>query len=89
MPILDTFTRSHPEVAVLAVNIDDPVAARKLFKERGYQMQLVVGTEDATRRYGVTTIPHTVVIDGAGQVRRVGHAGGDLDLDATIAQLAH
>jgi peroxiredoxin len=87
MPGLDTFTRAHPEVTVLAVNLDDPAAARALFREHHYSMTLVAGDDELSRRYGVATIPHTVVIDAAGRVRKVGHAG-EIDLEATIAALA-
>ena len=87
LPGLSAFAKAHPEVSVLAINLDDPMAARALFRDRGYAPILVAGDDDISRRYNVATIPHTVVIDAAGQVRKVGHAG-DMDLDGTIAALA-
>jgi thiol-disulfide isomerase/thioredoxin len=79
MPRLDQLARSHPDVAVLAVNLDDPAAARALFDQRRYAMTLVADDGDASQRYGVSSIPHTVIIDRRGVVREVVHGtGGDL-----------
>lgn len=87
MPVLDAFGKAHPEVAVVTVNLDDPAAARALFTAKGYTLQLVAGGDDISRRYNAVTIPHTVVIDRAGQVRKIGSAL-DMDLEDTIAALA-
>ncbi len=85
MPALDAFARHHPEVEVLAINLDDPAAARAIFDRKGYSLVLVADDGDTSQRYGVSTIPHTVVIDGAGMVRRVAHSGADLE--AAIEQI--
>ncbi len=71
MPHLDALARAHPDIVVLAINIDDPSAAWELFAERKYAMTLLAGDRETSDRYGVSTIPHTVVIDRAGNVRRV------------------
>jgi thiol-disulfide isomerase/thioredoxin len=71
MPKLDALSRAHPDVIVLAINIDDPSAAWALFDERKYAMTLLAGDQETSDRYGVSAIPHTVVIDRAGNVRRV------------------
>ena len=86
MPHLDRLQRAHPEVAVVAINIDDPAEARALFDERGYSMQLVFGDQAAQNRFGVSAIPHTVVIDKSGVVRVV-FRGGGADLEAAVAPL--
>jgi len=86
MPMLDALAAKHPEIAVLAINLDDPVAARALFTERGYRMTLLVDDETVSTRYGVSTIPHTVVIDPAGVVRMVARGGG-ANLEATVERL--
>lgn len=59
---------------VVAVNTDDPVKARKLFDERELTMPLVVDDGLTADRYGVTTIPHLVIVDRQGVVRFV-HRG--------------
>jgi hypothetical protein len=42
-------------------------------------MTLVADDGDASQRYGVSSIPHTVIIDRRGVVREVVHGtGGDL-----------
>ncbi|HEU4613236.1 MAG TPA: TlpA disulfide reductase family protein [Kofleriaceae bacterium] len=87
MPHLDALTRAHPDIAVLAINIDDADEAWSLFAERGYHMTLLAGDRDTSDRYGVSVIPHTVVIDRAGNVRRV-YRGGAMDLDRVVGELA-
>jgi thiol-disulfide isomerase/thioredoxin len=87
MPHLDALARAHPDVAVLAINIDDPAEAWSLFAERGYTMTLLAGDRETSDRYGVSVIPHTVVIDRAGKVRRV-YRGGAKDLDRVVDELS-
>jgi peroxiredoxin len=76
MPRLEKLARSHPDVAVLAINLDDPVAARAVFNEHGYTMTLLSDDDDVRDRYGVSSIPHTVVIDRHGVVRHVVRGSG-------------
>jgi thiol-disulfide isomerase/thioredoxin len=83
MPKLDQLARSEPDVAVIAVNLDDPIAARALFDQRRYQMALVADDGDVSARYGVSTIPHTVIVDRRGVVREVVRGTGR-DLAAAI-----
>jgi thiol-disulfide isomerase/thioredoxin len=83
LPHLDAFAKRHPEVAVLAIDLDDPAEARKLFEARGYTLDLLADDGTTSERWGVTTIPHTVVIDRSGHVRRVGRGGG-IDLEAEV-----
>ena len=85
MPKLDQVARAQPDVAVIAINLDDPAAARALFDQRRYAMALVADDGDASERYGVTTIPHTVIIDGRGAVREV--VRGGVDLAARVAAI--
>ena len=87
MPRLDALARAHPELVVLAVNLDDPVAARALFDERRYTMTLVSDDNLTSERYGVSTIPHTVVIDRTGVVRLVAR-GRAVDLEREITRLS-
>jgi len=85
MPKLDAFARRHPEVAVFAINLDDAGAARELFDAAGYALTLLADDGVASQRYGVTSIPHTVVIDRAGRVRAISR-GRELNLEAEIAR---
>ncbi|HEX3482305.1 MAG TPA: redoxin domain-containing protein [Kofleriaceae bacterium] len=78
MPRLDRVARSHPDVAVIAVNLDDAAAARALFDQRGYAMTLVADDGDTSQRYSVSTIPHTVILDRRGVVREVAHGSADV-----------
>jgi thiol-disulfide isomerase/thioredoxin len=86
MPRLDALAHAHPDVVVLAVNLDNPKAARELFDERKYAMTLVADDSDVSERYGVSAIPHTVIVDRTGQVRAVSR-GGDADLEMIVAHL--
>ncbi len=86
LPHLDALARAHPEIAVIAINLDDPVAARELFDERGYRTLLVEAEGDIGAKYAVSTIPHTVLIDEAGKIRQVARGGG-LDLEAAVTAI--
>jgi thiol-disulfide isomerase/thioredoxin len=86
LPHLDAFARRHPEVDVIAIVLDEPGDARALFDERGYGLTLLADDGATSQRYGVTTIPHTVVIDREGHVRKVNREG-ELDLEKEIAAL--
>ena len=78
MPGLEKLARTHADVAVVTINIDDAVAARALFDRHGYTMKLLADDGDASERYGVSSIPHTVVIDRHGLVRHVVRGAGEI-----------
>jgi len=86
MPRLDQLARAHPEVAVLTINLDDPAGARALFDQRGYALALLADDGDTSERYGVTSIPHTVVIDRHGVIREVVRGNG-ADLATVVEAL--
>lgn len=87
MPRLDAYARQHPEVAVLAINTDDPREARAIFTEKRYALELLEDSEGIVgREYRVETIPHTVVIDGEGRIRAVLHGGGH-DLASVVEKI--
>jgi len=87
LPHLDAFAKAHPDVTVYAISIDEhPEDARQVFDEKGYTPILLLDDHDTSERWGVTTIPHTVLIDRAGNVRKVARGGG-LDLEAELRQL--
>lgn len=72
LPAIDRAARRWgPAVEVLAVNVDDAAKARAIFDEAGWGLTLVADAGDAADRYGVQSLPHTVVIDRAGIVRLV------------------
>ena len=83
MPDLDRFARAHPEVDVLTINLDDPKDARALFDRAGYALQLLADDGDVSEKFGVTTIPHTVVIDSQGRLSRLSDEGPH-DLEANV-----
>lgn len=76
MPKLDQLARSHPDVVVIAINLDDPAGARALFEQRHYAMTLVFDEGHTDERYGVTAIPHTVILDRRGVIREVVRGSG-------------
>lgn len=86
LPHLDAFAKKHPEVKVYAVAMDEPVDSRALFDEQHYSPTLLLDDKDTSARYGATTIPFTVLIDRAGNVRKA-VTGGGLDLEAELAKL--
>jgi thiol-disulfide isomerase/thioredoxin len=86
MPRLDEIARAHPDVTVIAINLDDAAAARGLFERYRWSMTLVADDGDASERYGVSSIPHTVVLDRRGMVREVVRGAG-ADLAAIVARI--
>jgi thiol-disulfide isomerase/thioredoxin len=86
LPRLQALQARHPEIAVITINMDEPDEARALFDEAGYTLTLLAADQEVTDRYDVGPIPHTVVIDPHGLVRRV-HRGGKLDLEREIASV--
>ncbi len=83
MPHLDAFQRAHPDVDVLTINLDDAKEARALFDREGYKLQLLADDGDASEKFGVTTIPHTVVIGRDGRLSRL-NDDGPADLEAEV-----
>jgi thiol-disulfide isomerase/thioredoxin len=84
LPRLDQFAHKHPDVVVYAIAMDEPADARALFDEQHYGLTLLLDDHDTSSRYGASQIPHTVIIDREGNVRR---AGGGLDLEAELRAL--
>ncbi len=86
LPRLQALQARHPDVSVIAINMDEPADARELFDESGYTLTLLAADPDVIDRYDVGPIPHTVLIDPQGRVRLV-HRGGKLDLEREISAL--
>jgi thiol-disulfide isomerase/thioredoxin len=84
LPRLDAMARQHAaDVTFLAVNLDDAVKARALFDRAGYQLTLLRGDDATADRYGVTAIPHAVVIGRGGAVVGVAREG-PADVEALV-----
>lgn len=83
LPKLDALLRKYPGTAGIAINLDDPAAARALFDERRYQLTLVADDGEVSQRYGISSIPHIVVIDGNGLVRLVSR-GSTSNVEAAV-----
>jgi thiol-disulfide isomerase/thioredoxin len=77
MPHLDQLARKHPEIDVLTINLDDAAEARAIFDRAHYQLQLLADDGETSDRFGVVSIPHTVLIDGKGMLRDL--EGGELE----------
>lgn len=86
LPHVDAFARAHPDIAVLAVDLDQPADARELFDEQHYTPTLLLDDGATSARFGVSEVPHQVVIDRAGRVRAVGR-GEELDLEQVTSHL--
>jgi thiol-disulfide isomerase/thioredoxin len=91
MPKLEQLARSHADVRVLAINTDDPVAARSLFNQKGYTLKLLSDDSNVADRYGAATIPYTVIIDRSGVIRHVVRGTGrdpEHDLTALVDRVS-
>ncbi len=73
MPGLDRWIRNAmPEgVRVFSVNVweKNPAGAKAFLKRNDYAMELLYGTDELARAYGVTGIPYICAIDGEGRIR--------------------
>lgn len=87
LPKLDALLRKYPNTAGIAINLDDAAAARALFDERRYQLVLVADDGHVSQRYGISSIPHIVVIDGEGRVRLVSRGSTESVEAAVVAAL--
>ena len=70
MPAVEAFARSHPDVHVVGIAIDDTTdSAREFAREVGVTFPLGIDGEDAVGDgYGVTGLPTTLVLDRAGRL---------------------
>lgn len=85
MPALQKLARSA-DVEVIAINLDAPARAWAMFNSSKYTMTLVADDGEVSERYGVSPIPHTVIIDPEGRVRGVFRGGGN-DLASVVEQI--
>ncbi|HEY1549512.1 MAG TPA: TlpA disulfide reductase family protein [Kofleriaceae bacterium] len=83
MPHLDRFARSHPDIDVLTINLDDPVEARSLFDQKQYSLTILEDDGKVSERFGVQAIPDTIIIDGKGGLV----AANANDLEAEISRV--
>jgi thiol-disulfide isomerase/thioredoxin len=90
LPAIDRVYRRHREqgLALVSINTDDPVKARAMLRSMGISVPLYVDDGTVAERYGVSTIPHLVILDRMGMVRHV-HRGfdGESTLDAQVTAL--
>jgi thiol-disulfide isomerase/thioredoxin len=78
LPALEGLAR-QADVDVIAINLDDPGHAFAMFETAGYRDMILVSDDgEVSQRYGVTTIPHTVIVDQTGMVRAVYRGGHDI-----------
>jgi thiol-disulfide isomerase/thioredoxin len=86
MPALDALRRDLPrdDFEVIAVNVDTVVAdARRYLEQVPVSYPVALDANGATaRRYGVTTLPASVLIDREGTVRRAVRAAATEDVRA-------
>ncbi len=85
LPALEAVARKS-EVDVIAINLDEPGRAWSMFQTARYsEMFLLADDGEVSQRYGVSTIPHTVIVDPDGTVREV-HRGGH-DIAAAVERM--
>ncbi len=78
MPALEGLARQQ-DVDVIAINLDDPGHAFSMFDTAGFRDLILVADDgEVSVRYGVSSIPHTVIVDQSGMVRGVYRGGHDV-----------
>jgi thiol-disulfide isomerase/thioredoxin len=83
LPHLEALRKAHPEVDIITINLDDATKARRLFDDQAYGLRLLFDNRGIADRYGVSSLPHLVVIGRDGKVREV-KRGGPGDLEALL-----
>jgi len=79
MPALATLTKNYADrVEVVGINLDDAAAAAAIFAREQLPMRLLFDNTHAADFFGVTSIPHVVLIDQLGHVRQVWRGGADV-----------
>lgn len=90
LPALDVWSKAHPEVTVLAVNVDRGTEPAERFLEAVHFDLPVAFDPDATHlgRYGVTSMPTMFLFDRKGQLvwrhSGYGEEKGFSELDAAL-----
>lgn len=75
VPMVSSFARSNPEVAVVGVAVDGSVNnLRRAAADLGIDYQILRATPDVVKAYGASTVPTTVFVDEEGRVDSV-HVG--------------
>ena len=79
MPALATVTKNYAgRVEVVGINLDDAAAAAAIFEREQLPMRLLFDNTHAADVFGVTSIPHVVLLDQQGHVRQVWRGGADI-----------
>jgi len=79
MPALATVTKTYADrVEVVGINLDNATAAAAIFARDQLPMRLLFDDAHAADFFGVTSIPHVVLIDQQGHVRQVWRGGADV-----------
>lgn len=73
-PTVDQYARSHPDVTVLGVAMDEEPAVRAYLRENERHFPVIVASETVQRDWPVRALPTTVVLDKDGRIawQRVG-----------------
>jgi len=75
IPAFSSFSKEHPEVAVLGISVDGSLAeVRQHAKRLKIDYPVLLATNEVQREYKVSTLPTTVVIGKDGKVQDI-HVG--------------
>ena len=70
IPALSRFARSHPDVVVLGLAVDDdPDLVRRTAAELEIDYPVLLSDIATRKAYGIETLPTTVIVDPEGRVR--------------------
>ena len=83
MPELEKIHNEYDDVTVITINVDNPRSvnrAKSLLRSQRYSFVTLFDTnQDIMKRYQVTSIPHTFLVNLAGEIvyEHVGYTRGD------------
>jgi len=76
IPAFSRFSKAHPEVPVLGLSVDQgsPTKVKRTVREWGIPYPVAIISGALQKKYDISTLPTTVIIDANGKVQKI-HVG--------------
>jgi cytochrome c biogenesis protein CcmG/thiol:disulfide interchange protein DsbE len=73
IPAFSRFSKAHPDVPVLGLSVDQgsPAKVRHTVREWGIEYPVAIISDALQKKYDISTLPTTVIIDADGKVQKI------------------
>jgi thiol-disulfide isomerase/thioredoxin len=73
IPAFSRFSKAHPDVPVLGLSVDQgsPAKVRHTVREWGIEYPVAIISGALQKKYDISTLPTTVIIDADGKVQKI------------------